>query len=75
MLGAHLAHAHKHVALQEVVLRPVPEVTQEINHAQVVAHTHKAAMVSTVTKRDVKLTPAAYCLLNTFLKQFQLVPG
>ena len=45
MLGAHLAHAHKHVALQEVGLNPVPEVTQEINHAQVVAHTLKAAMV------------------------------
>ena len=45
MLGVHLAHAHKHVALQEVGLNPVPEVTQEINRAQVVAHTLKAAMV------------------------------
>ena len=45
ILGAHLAHARKHVALQEVGLNPVPEVIQEINHAQVVAHTLKAAMV------------------------------
>ena len=45
MLGDHLVHAHKHVAPQQVGLNPEQEATLEINHAQVVAHTLKAAMV------------------------------
>ena len=46
ILGVPLVHAHKHVAPQQVGLNPEQEATQEMNRAQVVAHTHKAVMVS-----------------------------
>ena len=46
ILGVRLVHADKHVAPQQVGLNPEQEATLEINRAQVVAHTHKAVMVS-----------------------------